>query len=1194
MAQDIDFHFKTKGTQKTVSDTEKVDKGLDKVSKTSDKATKAMGSLWSTMALGAAAALAIKEVWTATDDFNKALGNLETLGPGVTAQIDNIESGLLDIAGPLGSLDELATEAYSAISGGIEPANVVKFMADTAAFAKGNMVQLGSAVDVTTTILNTYGSAAGTTSEIQDKLTIAIREGKVRGEELASSMGGIAATANEVGISFDDLNAYFIASTAGGVKFSESVSAMKAIIANIASPTKKAQEAAEGMAGGFSLASLKSQGLSGFLQSMTEHVAGNTQKQKDLFGSVEAFNAIAVVTSEQGGKKFNDALVSLAGSAGAANAAFEKQELTIEGLKNEIEATFVKAFLPVLRNILKWVNDNKESVIGFFESLLGAFELIADVAVEAGKAVLYMVDMLKQGVPLIGAIADGWNKLLTAGKGLKELRGQTEKFTEQMKSLKEHGEAAADKFSAFMKTLDNESFIKMHDAMKPIPDDLKDGGDMAEYFNDIMKGLVRGEYGPELQKQYEKFKNELIAARPVIEKTNTIIGDQKDKAVGLRKEIEALASTLGIITEKGYVDLEKKTKDMIDIWENFGDKILSNNDLMFKTEDEIQNIIDKYKIFGKDVPPVIREINDLLLDQKNKSTDLYNEIDTEGIPTMEELREEAEKNAQSFYYTSQSLDNVGNEAIDAAEDFKTLEDELENIRDGLDDLSKIIDTIGLGGLADEINSFFKGGADIAAGIAKFQTDPLGGLASIIAGIGKLASVLGGTNWEAQGKAFNASLGGLIPPDMMDQFISLGKELGNFSDAWRQMIDEVIEVSTIETGADMFEWIQELSRQIKGLASGGGDIDAMGDAFAALAAKGSENLGYLGRDFQMLISAIQGTGQEMEALTEFLETQGTAGLEGYIAMMEAGFTDVVIPQWEDAKNWQDKVADNSVLIAGIQGLIDQTQAWGNLNKVVYQDDLALFMSQTSDAYDALVGQGFSAGESIELLVPQLQTLNQMAADYNLVLDAGTLALIEQAESAGYNMDVQEDAQSLMNKGLGELTIAIQDLTRAISGDLNDSIVGIGKTTIDITDTINARWTDAGMNIVGQFDNAAESYEDFLDFVNSNQVSIPTIGGDGGGGGIPGFQRGADFIVPPGYPNDTFLMGTSSGERVTVEPHPAMQPAQGGNITINIYPTINAAPGGESPRSLMEKFYHGLRYDEIGIQGKLKNKLGIANG
>lgn len=38
----------------------------------------------------------------------------------------------------------------------------------------------------------------------------------------------------------------------------------------------------------------------------------------------------------------------------------------------------------------------------------------------------------------------------------------------------------------------------------------------------------------------------------------------------------------------------------------------------------------------------------------------------------------------------------------------------------------------------------------------------------------------------------------------------------------------------------------------------------------------------------------------------------------------------------------------------------------------------------------------------------------------------------------------------------------------------------------------------------------------------------------GGYIPGFQTGGSFVVPPGYPNDSYLMRVSSGERVDVTP------------------------------------------------------------
>lgn len=45
---------------------------------------------------------------------------------------------------------------------------------------------------------------------------------------------------------------------------------------------------------------------------------------------------------------------------------------------------------------------------------------------------------------------------------------------------------------------------------------------------------------------------------------------------------------------------------------------------------------------------------------------------------------------------------------------------------------------------------------------------------------------------------------------------------------------------------------------------------------------------------------------------------------------------------------------------------------------------------------------------------------------------------------------------------------------------------------------------------------------------------SVFGQGGIGGIPEFQGGGQFIVPPGFNTQAFLMGVHSGERVTVEP------------------------------------------------------------
>lgn len=52
------------------------------------------------------------------------------------------------------------------------------------------------------------------------------------------------------------------------------------------------------------------------------------------------------------------------------------------------------------------------------------------------------------------------------------------------------------------------------------------------------------------------------------------------------------------------------------------------------------------------------------------------------------------------------------------------------------------------------------------------------------------------------------------------------------------------------------------------------------------------------------------------------------------------------------------------------------------------------------------------------------------------------------------------------------------------------------------------------------------------------------------------KGADFIVPPRYPNDTFTIGATSGERVTITP-PGQMGMNGGGINIGSL-TVNGTP------------------------------------
>ena len=80
-----------------------------------------------------------------------------------------------------------------------------------------------------------------------------------------------------------------------------------------------------------------------------------------------------------------------------------------------------------------------------------------------------------------------------------------------------------------------------------------------------------------------------------------------------------------------------------------------------------------------------------------------------------------------------------------------------------------------------------------------------------------------------------------------------------------------------------------------------------------------------------------------------------------------------------------------------------------------------------------------------------------------------------------------------------------------------------------------------------------------------VITQTLHEQGVGGMMGGYQHGGDFIVPPGYQNDTYRIGVSSGERVVVIPQRG-----GGSTTNQTNWTYSPTYGGGAPPSVGRDF------------------------
>ena len=68
-------------------------------------------------------------------------------------------------------------------------------------------------------------------------------------------------------------------------------------------------------------------------------------------------------------------------------------------------------------------------------------------------------------------------------------------------------------------------------------------------------------------------------------------------------------------------------------------------------------------------------------------------------------------------------------------------------------------------------------------------------------------------------------------------------------------------------------------------------------------------------------------------------------------------------------------------------------------------------------------------------------------------------------------------------------------------------------------------------------------------------------------IPGGQHGLDMIVPPGFPNDTFPVLASSGERVKITPGAGGGGGSGRSVNIeNLNVNVGAGGATRNPRIL----------------------------
>lgn len=208
---------------------------------------------------------------------------------------------------------------YDVLSAGIDASKGITVLNVAAKAAIGGLSSTAVAADALTTILNSYRLTAKDSTRISDILFTTVKWGKITFEELASTIGQVAALAATSGLSLEEVGAALATMTRSGLSAEIAVTSLKGILTTFLSPTTDSIKAAGDLGIALNTTTLRSIGLTGAMQMLSK---ASAEQLSAIFPNVRALTGLATLAQDHTGHMRD--LSSVTNSAGSSMEAFGK------------------------------------------------------------------------------------------------------------------------------------------------------------------------------------------------------------------------------------------------------------------------------------------------------------------------------------------------------------------------------------------------------------------------------------------------------------------------------------------------------------------------------------------------------------------------------------------------------------------------------------------------------------------------------------------------------------------------------------------------------------------------------------------------------------------------------------------------------------------------------------------------------
>jgi len=343
---------------------------------------------------------AIKDAFTSAMDFQKALGEIQAIAPRIQASMSDfgdparLETLAREVADFSKAFDiplpKAAEGVYQIMSDQFtNVADRANVMQASMELAKLGVADFDKAATLITGTLNAYGMSTIQARQLSAEFFETVKLGHVRVDELAQVMGQIAPIAAQLGVSVRESNAAMVSLTIGGLSYAKAATAVRGGMMALLKPSDDLKKIVREMGFGSPEQLVAARGYQGALQAISDAVDGMGGKIAGAVPNVRALLAEFRLSSEEGAKKYIEAMEAMKKVTPEAMATLRKEMMSIDAnalskswneFKVNMTRDFGEAMVSIGRGLMEF--------IGGADKLTAAIMAIAAAAVPVGVAIL--------------------------------------------------------------------------------------------------------------------------------------------------------------------------------------------------------------------------------------------------------------------------------------------------------------------------------------------------------------------------------------------------------------------------------------------------------------------------------------------------------------------------------------------------------------------------------------------------------------------------------------------------------------------------------------------------------------------------------------------------------------------------------------------------------------------------------------